>query len=511
MNTFLEIVLVIAALISVIPVVNLTKNKSDSKYLCLKILIYTTALWTLFIFIERTVADLSVVYYVHMLGFPIKFLLSSLMLCTIFQYIGKSIPKWLVTILALIFVSELLIALSNGSLQLLLSIKIIDLNSFKDLYINNYNLIFYIHLALSYGVLILSVTYMFIFLSKHQGIRQYKSVTKTMVISVFLVLGINLIDFLSINTHVDLTYISLVFASHALYIAILKQDMIFNLRTSGQGEILHNMREIYVLTDQDKQIVDISPTLLSKYEIDRDFIIGKNFDLLSDLLSDRVVLYSDRNVDIETDENKDHYHLREKVFNVKGMSVFGYMILLYDETQVYKLLRELNHLSNYDMMTGLHNRNYIEYIFSKIKDTSDIGIISLDLNGLKINNDYLGHERGDYLLKSLADRVKRVMFEVKDKDIARIGGDEFLVIIRNTSINVLDQIKKDILNACYSENIEDLVSVSIGTAFGKNNDLNIFQLVHEADKKMYEMKDQTSSEYKNQIIEYIKVQNKYIR
>lgn len=269
---------------------------------------------------------------------------------------------------------------------------------------------------------------MFVFLSKHRGVRQYKSVTQTMIISVFLVLVINLIDFLSINTHVDLTYISLVFASHALYIAILKQDMIFNLRTSGQGEILHNMREIYVLTDQDKQIVDVSPTLLSKYEIDRDFIIGKNFNFLSDLLNDRVVLYSDRSVDIETDENKDHYHLREKVFNVKGMSVFGYMILLYDETQVYKLLRELNHLSNYDMMTGLHNRNYIEYIFSKIKNTSDIGIISLDLNGLKINNDYLGHERGDYLLKSLADRVKKVMFEVKDKDIARIGGDEFLVI-----------------------------------------------------------------------------------
>ena len=229
------------------------------------------------------------------------------------------------------------------------------------------------------------------------------------------------------------------------------------------------------------------------------------------MLKKRVVLYSDRNMDVETDENKDHYHLREKIFKIKGMAGFGYMILLYDETQVYKLLRELNHLSNFDMMTGLHNRNYIEYVFSKINDTKNIGVISLDLNGLKINNDYLGHERGDYLLKSLAKIIKKVMSEVKNKDIARIGGDEFLIVIRNTSISFISKAKEEILESCFNENIEDLVSVSIGTAFGLDNKLNIFQLVHEADNKMYDMKKLTSNDYKRKMIEYIKLKNKYIR
>lgn len=58
-------------------------------------------------------------------------------------------------------------------------------------------------------------------------------------------------------------------------------------------------------------------------------------------------------------------------------------------------------------MTGLNNRNFIEELLDDIKDANGIGVTSLDLNGLKINNDYLGHERGDFLLKSLSTIIKK--------------------------------------------------------------------------------------------------------
>lgn len=511
MNTFLEILLVITAFISVIPVVNLSKNQEDRKYACLKLLIYTTAFWTLLIFLERTVTSLSFVYYTHMLGFPIKFLLASLMLCTIFQYIEKNIPKWVLGLLAALFIGEFVIAFTNNSTNLLLNLSIDSMVSFKDLYSATNNILFYVHLVLSYGVLLLSVFYMFVFLSKNKGVRQYKPVSKTMIISVFIVLSINLLEFLVIDTYVDLTYISLVFVAHSLYLVIYRQDMIFNLRTSGRGEILYNMREMYVLTDQDKVIVDINPALLEKYSIDAKSVLGNHFDKLISLLEDKVVLYHNHDMNIETDETKDHYHLREKVFKIKGMSGFGYMILLYDETQVYKLLRELNNLSNFDMMTGLHNRNYIEYIFSKIKDTKKVGIISMDLNGLKVNNDYLGHERGDYLLKTLANNLKIATADVENKEIARIGGDEFLVVLPNTTEKMINSILKKIKDICHSDSIEDLVSVSLGLAYNSSEDLNIYQLVHKADKEMYLMKEKTSSIYREKMIEHIKLQNKFIR
>lgn len=359
MNTFLEILLIITAFISVIPVVKLSKNQHDKKYLCLKFLIYIAAFWTVLIFIERTITNMTVVYYIHLLGLPTKFLLASLMLCTIFQYIDKVLPKWLLGLLGFIFLGELVIVMFNNSTLWFIDLALSNLTSFEGLYDANHGPLFIIHLILSYAVLLIAIIYMFVFLTKHRGLRQYKPVTRTMIISVIIVLGINLMEFLLITTYVDLTYISLIFASHSLYIVIYSQDMVFNLRTSGRGEILYNMREIYVLTDQDKRVVDISPTLLEKYQINEEDVIGKKFNYLASKLDDRVVLYQEHNMDVETDETKDHYHLREKEFKINGMNVHGYMVLMYDETQVYKLLRELNHLSNFDMMTGLHNRNYM--------------------------------------------------------------------------------------------------------------------------------------------------------
>ena len=511
MNTLLEVLLVITAFISVIPVVNLARNQEDKKYICLKFLIFVAAFWTLLIFIERTVSNMQIIYYIHMLGYPTKFLLASLMLCTIFQYIEKNISKWILGILFLIFGFELFIAITNDTNHWILDLSINNLNSFTDLYSASNGPLFLVHLILSYGVLILAVTYMFIFLAKNRGIRQYKPVTKTMIISVFAILLVNLLEFLVIQTYVDLTYISLIFASYSLYLVIYRQDMIFNLRNSGRSEILHNMREMYVLTDQIRRIIDISPTLLQRYNINQNDVIGKDFDVLVKLLENQVVLYKELNMDDKTDDTKEHYHLREKEFRVKGIEGFGYMILLYDETQVYKLLRELNQLSNFDMMTGLHNRNYIEYKLANITNTESIGIISLDLNGLKVNNDYLGHERGDYILKSLANNLKTVMSTTKEKDIARIGGDEFIIIVPNTTEKKLESIREQILKLCHSDKIEEMISVSIGVAFSTEKDIPIYQLVHMADKEMYAMKEKTSHVYKDALIEHIKKENIYIR
>ena len=134
----------------------------------------------------------------------------------------------------------------------------------------------------------------------------------------------------------------------------------------------------------------------------------------------------------------------------------------------------------------------------------------MDLNGLKANNDYLGHERGDVLLKNLAKKLKEVMKHYDDYYMARIGGDEFLIILENTSYDVLKNVKKMILKSCDSDNITDKISVSIGVSFSKEQ-IDIFKLVRQADDDMYDMKKQISKEYKDEIIKYAEMDNKYIR
>ena len=510
MQAFLEVLLILTAFLSVIPVVNMFRN-SDKKYNCLKFLIYSAAFWTILIFVERTTTSAFVSYYANMLGYPVKFLLAAFTMCTIFQYVGVKIPKYLLYMFCVIFTVELVIAITNSTTTWFLDLSLTQFDSFNDLYTASKGVLFLPHLLFIYITVLTAIGFMFSFLAKHRDTRQYKAVTRMLVFCVVAVLFFNSAQLLFFETNVDLTYISLVVVSYFLYVVIYNKDMIFNLRASGRGEILSNMREMYILTDREKRIIEISPLLLKKYGILADSIIGEKFSVLEENLKDKVVLYRKLKISDDNNETKDHYHLREKEFKLKGMDDFGYMILLYDETQVYTLLRELNRLSNYDSMTGLNNRNYIESKIEEYKDTKSLGVLSLDLNALKVNNDYLGHERGDVLLKSLADKMKAVFAEVEHKDMARIGGDEFLILLPNATKKLLDKKKNELIKACDNKNIEKVVSVSIGTALDTEGSKAVYDLIKEADERMYEMKQLVSKVYSKAIIEYIEMQDKTIR
>ena len=510
MDEILSILLIAIAFLSFIPVVNMIKNNKDRKYRCLKFLMNSTFLWTVLILIERISSTPFIIYYAHMLAYPLKFLVAAFMMCTIFNYTERKMPKFSVIILGFIFVADYLIAITNSVSHFVLEISLDQVNSFTDLFTAQNGPLFIYHLIVTYLVLFIAIGYFFYFLTHNRGIRQYKAVSKTMIYSIFIVLFFNLMQLFVVETTVDLTYISLVVVSFALYQVIYSKDMIFNLLSSGRGKILTNMRELYILTDSEKRVVEFSDLLSTKYKVHVDDFIGKDLDVLLDHLNDKIVLYQEYDVNSETQSEKDHFHLRERKFFIKGNN-YGYMILLYDETQVFKLLRELNRLSNYDMMTGLNNRNYMENKLETYGFQKNIGIISLDLNGLKVNNDYLGHERGDYLLKTLADNLKQVLSNIKNKEIARIGGDEFLIILPSSTEELISKIKADILEKCDDEALIKRISVSVGTSFDADGQKNIYELIQLADNDMYAMKSLTSKIYSKEIVTYAMKLDKFIR
>lgn len=511
MEVFLSIVLLLVGFVSFVPVIQMNKGSGDTKYKCLKYLMNTAFAWTILIFVERFSSNLNIVYYSHVLGYPIKFLLGAFMLCTIYNYVEKHLPKWILYVFGILFVAELIVAITNASTEFMLEIKPSEITSYESLYQATEGPIFIYHLILIYFILLIAIVTLFYFLQKNREVRQYKAVSRTMVGSIIVVLTFNSLQLFVVESSVDLTYVSLIVVAYALYLVIYRRDMVFNLLNSGRGEILSNMREMYIITDQDKRIVEMSELLKTKYEVSLNDFVGKPLNDLIDELSSKIVFYREYDVDTEVNEKKDHFHLREKKFQLKGMNAYGFMILLYDETQVFTLLRELNQLSNYDTMTGLHNRNYIEHKLETYNKGNNLGVISLDLNGLKANNDYLGHERGDYLLKTLATNMKKSLMVIEHKEMARIGGDEFLVLLPNTTEDLVEQIKQDILFECENEDLEKHISVSIGTAFDDEGKVNVYTLIQEADKSMYEMKSKTSSVYSKEIVTYAKKLDKYIR
>jgi len=511
LHEFLLILLVVVGFMSFIPVVNLFKSSREEKYRCLKLLMITTFIWTVLIFIERISSVPFIVYHAHLLGYPMKFMVMVFSLCTIYDYVEEKLPKVILIALMVLGVVEVILAFTNNLYLWFVALSLSEMNSFSDLYFASKGPLYLYHLIFSYSVMVYAIIALFYYVMKKKDtIRSYEAVTKTIIIAVIVVLGLNLLELLFIQTDIDLTYISLAFGTFILYRVVYSNDMIFNLLTSGRGKILSNMRELYILTDSDKRIVEFSELLTTKYDVKPADYVGKKLEFLYEGLKDKIIFYRNYEVDVEVAQNKDHYHVRERKFYIQK-NHYGYMILLYDETQVFKLLRELNQLSNYDAMTGLNNRNYIENKLKLYNNQKNLGIISLDLNGLKVNNDYLGHERGDFLLKAVSNKINQVMATIEKKEIARIGGDEFLILIPNTTEQILIELKDQMIALCHSANIMDKISVSIGLAFDSSGDQLIYDLIKKADESMYQMKNETSTEYTKAIIDYVKKKTEFIR
>jgi len=152
---------------------------------------------------------------------------------------------------------------------------------------------------------------------------------------------------------------------------------------------------------------------------------------------------------------------------------------------------KIKHLSFHDALTGLYNRAYFEeelerYNFPRYYPLS---IVMLDVNGLKVINDTFGHSEGDRLLQHLSQVLTSVS---RQGDIlARIGGDEFAILLPSTSIEEAHNFCERIKQACQQDKIEPIylrLNISLGHTTQEGEYKDTATLLKEVDKKMYQDK-----------------------
>lgn len=154
------------------------------------------------------------------------------------------------------------------------------------------------------------------------------------------------------------------------------------------------------------------------------------------------------------------------------------------------------HLATHDMLTGLPNRQLFYDRFDQAlanarRCSCKMAIMFLDLDNFKQINDSLGHDVGDRLLRSVA---KRLSANIRQSDtVARIGGDEFTVIINNlSSLNAMHTISAKIFKTMAADYILDQHRLPVTTSMGvavypdDGNDRDI--LLKKADLAMYHAK-----------------------
>jgi diguanylate cyclase (GGDEF)-like protein len=167
------------------------------------------------------------------------------------------------------------------------------------------------------------------------------------------------------------------------------------------------------------------------------------------------------------------------------------------------------YLNYHDKLTGLYNRTYFEQQKINLDRSSQfpVSIIIGDVNGLKIINDSLGHSEGDKILITVAVILKSCCN--KDHIIARIGGDEFGIILPNTdSEAVLEVVKR--INLAYEEHNKGIsgdlnyTSISLGYASKTNDDETLDKVQKNAEENMYKHKLLESRSLHSAIIASIK-------
>ena len=161
-----------------------------------------------------------------------------------------------------------------------------------------------------------------------------------------------------------------------------------------------------------------------------------------------------------------------------------------------KAYQRLHNISLHDELTGLYSRRgfftLAEHLLKKAKrQQAGLYILYGDVDNLKEINDTLGHQQGDWALIDAANILKETF---RDSDsIARIGGDEFVVMPIETEGDNLENVLNRLQEAIDRDNTKSKraykLSISTGTAyFDHCSPCSIDELLSQADKSMYEHK-----------------------
>lgn len=154
-----------------------------------------------------------------------------------------------------------------------------------------------------------------------------------------------------------------------------------------------------------------------------------------------------------------------------------------------KKQQEIEFLSYRDQLTKLFNRHYLEKVRDEVKAEKNhpLGIITMDMNDLKLVNDTYGHDEGDRLLVKVSDIFRHVF--PADSLIFRMGGDEFMVVLPLIEEEILKQMKErleELLDEYGKEAYP--VTIALGYFISHDPQEDLFDALKKADAYMYEDK-----------------------
>ncbi|MDD4212515.1 MAG: PAS domain-containing protein [Bacilli bacterium] len=268
--------------------------------------------------------------------------------------------------------------------------------------------------------------------------------------------------------------------------------------------------DILLEVNNDKVILNISGKGLEKLKITARDVVGKRIsDIFVNSIDNHDYAYYQALLGNTYVYDWEH-HVKDQIIWFESTlsaiydennQIIGVINIARETTERKQKQIEIEFLSTHDGLTQIHNRHY----FVQKMETLDypyhypLGIFMADMNALKLVNDVFGHQVGDEALKIIAGILKQ-SFRQEDV-VARIGGDEFAVILTNTTYERMVSRKALIQSRVSAACVENVpLSIALGFHMKTNIDQKLSDVVRAAETAMYEDKRLISRAYNQKLL-----------
>ena len=278
--------------------------------------------------------------------------------------------------------------------------------------------------------------------------------------------------------------------------------------------LVENINDIFYMLDRQGNFSYISPGVerLTMYKVTE--LIGKPvfplihpddlpglLDSFNHLVSGQLVPWEFRLLD--KDGRIIFVRTSRQLLYKNGVAI-GITAVMTDITERKQLEQKLEEMATHDFLTRLPNRVLLLDRFNIAaalahRNKARLAIMSLDLDKFKTINDSLGHDAGDQVLKAVSQRLTGI---IRASDtLARVGGDEFILVIMNTKNReddtvIAQKILDSLIEPLSIEGHELHLSTSIGIAIYPEDGQNLETLTKQSDAAMYYSKGHGRNQFK---------------
>lgn len=267
--------------------------------------------------------------------------------------------------------------------------------------------------------------------------------------------------------------------------------------------LVQHSSDVITVVDPELNVHYVSDSMRDVFGHDPEDLVGKTLDEVtggSSVLPDAVLRalarpgHASRVAWELTDATGGLRHAESAITNLTSDPSVGALVInTRDATDQVALQRQLQHQAFHDPLTGLANRALLterteQALVRSVRSGASVAVALVDLDGFKSVNDSLGHQTGDIVLCEVARRLESL---VRSEDtVARLGGDEFVVLVDDVSgleeTRLLAERICEVLRPRFTlPGWDYAVTASVGVAIGSASEVDVHELLRDADTAMY--------------------------